>query len=505
MDNTGLTNNNFKDTSLMTNMLFDPTSILFNSSSFDNDVQISEERLFGDQSFNVGRSQSTFSLDDDVFNDICFLPAVPTAQTSQQQQQQPQQQQQQQYQHQQQQLLLQQLGGLPQASVEHHLQTLQQLQWQQQTQQQSGLQLQNQVQPHSNYDVLQQENQLQQQSQLLKLRQYQLHLQQQLYHRQSQLSFLPQYAESLPAFGKLDTSAVISEPLHAFTPVPQPVRLVQQQQQHILGDITKDSLNNANSNYRLPPLDELSSPEELSPMMEQDGFAMTDEDMCYNPMSGVAASVNLSLERLNVAVNPMALPNGRKAPAVQTIQKIHLLSPTDTPAAPSAPLPQKRQSNSVSNPRAGVRATSPKKKNPKPTAKNEADKSQEPVVKMVCPHDGCKVGCSSIPSLMRHASSHKWRGVYVPVRCEACQSALSNEFSVQRHIKRAQPGSRCCRMRVYSIMKSETEVETTLRFYPERPHGKKTEAVNLAWVKAKYLSASGTTDKSNAKTTTIDD
>ena len=59
-------------------------------------------------------------------------------------------------------------------------------------------------------------------------------------------------------------------------------------------------------------------------------------------------------------------------------------------------------------------------------------------------------------------------------------------------------------MRVYSVMKSEAEVETTVRFYPERPHGKKTEVVNLSWAKAKYLGASGTTAKDTLETTTTD-
>ncbi|KAI9231770.1 MAG: hypothetical protein BYD32DRAFT_429999 [Podila humilis] len=87
--------------------------------------------------------------------------------------------------------------------------------------------------------------------------------------------------------------------------------------------------------------------------------------------------------------------------------------------------------------------------------------------------------CSSQPSLARHAETHKWRGLYAPVRCEACQSALSNEFSVQRHILRAPATSACRKMRVYSVMRSEAQVECTVRFYPKRPHGKKTVVVGL--------------------------
>ncbi|KAF9363994.1 hypothetical protein BGX34_002798 [Mortierella sp. NVP85] len=84
--------------------------------------------------------------------------------------------------------------------------------------------------------------------------------------------------------------------------------------------------------------------------------------------------------------------------------------------------------------------------------------------------------------------THKWRGIYAPVRCEACQRDLSNEYSVQRHIRRSQVGSRCRRMRVYSVMRSRTEVETTVRFYPKRPHGKKTVAINLDEARAQFFS-----------------
>jgi hypothetical protein len=46
-------------------------------------------------------------------------------------------------------------------------------------------------------------------------------------------------------------------------------------------------------------------------------------------------------------------------------------------------------------------------------------------------------------------------------------------------------------MRVYSIMLSETEVKDTVRFYPARPHGKKTIAVDLEKMKKKYVSVLG--------------
>lgn len=114
-----------------------------------------------------------------------------------------------------------------------------------------------------------------------------------------------------------------------------------------------------------------------------------------------------------------------------------------------------------------------------------------------CTHPGCQVTCSSYPSLQRHQDAHKWRGRYAPVKCEACQSSLSNEFSVQRHINRSQVTSRCRRMRVYSIMNSETEIDVTVRFYPRRPHGKKTVRVNLEHMKHLYWNASSTDADAN--------
>ncbi|KAF9200845.1 hypothetical protein BGZ59_003065, partial [Podila verticillata] len=70
-------------------------------------------------------------------------------------------------------------------------------------------------------------------------------------------------------------------------------------------------------------------------------------------------------------------------------------------------------------------------------------------------------------------------------------------FSVQRHINRSQVTSRCRRMRVYSIMNSETEIDVTVRFYPRRPHGKKTMRVNLEHMKHLYWNASSTDANAN--------
>ncbi|KAK3808155.1 MAG: hypothetical protein JOS17DRAFT_780648 [Linnemannia elongata] len=133
------------------------------------------------------------------------------------------------------------------------------------------------------------------------------------------------------------------------------------------------------------------------------------------------------------------------------------------------------------------------KRNPKrrkrvrKAAPKPVNKPKGPRITLYCQYPGCKVTCSSHPSMIRHSEAHKWRGRYSPVRCEACQSSLSNEFSVQRHILRSAESSRCRKMRTYSIMRSETEIDNTVKFCPTRPHGKKTVPVNLAKMKAKYI------------------
>ncbi|KAG0378449.1 hypothetical protein BGX24_003807 [Mortierella sp. AD032] len=142
-------------------------------------------------------------------------------------------------------------------------------------------------------------------------------------------------------------------------------------------------------------------------------------------------------------------------------------------------------SSSFSGPSSTGRALGKNKRGRK--ASKNGHKPKHPPVKLHCQFEGCTTTCSSQPSLARHSESHKWRGFYAPVRCEACQSALSNEFSVQRHIVRSPPNSRCSRLRVYSIMLSETEIETSVRFYPKRPHGKKTVEVNLELARTRYL------------------
>ncbi|KAF9175710.1 hypothetical protein BGX21_000563 [Mortierella sp. AD011] len=119
---------------------------------------------------------------------------------------------------------------------------------------------------------------------------------------------------------------------------------------------------------------------------------------------------------------------------------------------------------------------------------NDSDaKPKAPRLTFYCPEEGCNVTCSSEPSLARHVESHKWRGKYHPLRCEGCQSGLSNEYAVQRHITRSADTMPCRRMSVYSFMKSKTEIDITVKFNRDRPHGKKTVQVNLEEMRAMYI------------------
>ncbi|KAG0290761.1 hypothetical protein BGZ96_005801 [Linnemannia gamsii] len=173
-------------------------------------------------------------------------------------------------------------------------------------------------------------------------------------------------------------------------------------------------------------------------------------------------------------------------------------SPPFISSAPALPSPLKQQFNRTSfsddedsdllNEEEQESKANPKRRRRvRKTIHKTVVKPKGPPITLHCDHPGCQVTCSSYPSLIRHKDTHKWRGRYSPVRCEACHSSLSNEFSVQRHILRSPEPSRCHRMRVYSTMLSETEIKSTVRFYPTRPHGKKTITVDLEKMKKKYL------------------
>ncbi|KAF9280538.1 hypothetical protein BGZ88_012125 [Linnemannia elongata] len=207
--------------------------------------------------------------------------------------------------------------------------------------------------------------------------------------------------------------------------------------------------------YRSVTFDRLSSPEAPSPVSDQGIFDMTTDDETasgrYSPLL-LSDTMHLDNSIINNHKNDMI-----------TVEQLNISGSVSTSA---------------------IAAKKRRERNP---SKSGHKKPKQPPVKLPCLFPGCATTCSSQPSLARHAEAHKWRGLYAPVRCEACKSALSNEFSVQRHIVRSQPNSRCHRLRVYSIMKSVTEIETSVRFYPKRAHGKKTVEIDLKYARSRYL------------------
>ncbi|KAG0031644.1 hypothetical protein BGZ81_000849 [Podila clonocystis] len=261
--------------------------------------------------------------------------------------------------------------------------------------------------------------------------------------------------------------------------------------------------------HRAPMLERLSSPDgSLSPISDYSCFdSMTDDEpsssSSYNSFTSLSSleddHLTSPLSQLKVACNttivedPAPMPLHRVRRAVPQLDCTHMsldlsvasFSPMSSPTASTTPVlssPLKQHFSSFSDSEGPEEDESQlqgkrRKRVRRPYVKKVTQLKSS--IKIPCAFPGCSTQCSSQPSLARHAETHKWRGLYAPVRCEACQSALSNEFSVQRHIQRAPATSACRKMRVYSVMQSETQVQYTVRFYPKRPHGKKTVAVDL--------------------------
>ncbi|KAG0340258.1 hypothetical protein BG000_000330 [Podila horticola] len=260
---------------------------------------------------------------------------------------------------------------------------------------------------------------------------------------------------------------------------------------------------------RTPVFERLSSPDgSLSPASDQDYFgSMTDDEpsssssySSYTSLSSLADEhIASPLSQLTMACDPVVIGDLAPSPLHRIRRVVPQLdytqmtvdpslassSPTFSPTVSTAPAlssPLKQHFSSFSDSEGPEEDESQlhgkrRKRVRRPYVKKPTQ--PKPSIKIPCTFPGCPTECSSQPSLARHAETHKWRGLYAPVRCEACQSALSNEFSVQRHILRAPATSACRKMRVYSVMRSETQVECTVRFYPKRPHGKKTVVVDL--------------------------
>ncbi|KAG0303907.1 hypothetical protein BGZ98_006149 [Dissophora globulifera] len=463
---------------------FEPTSPRFMQTSFDHEVPMTTESLFGDQIFNVGRSQPRHSIDGPLFSELCYLPAVPVSPMHQQQ---PPH-------HQGHQQLLQQQR--PVVANLSQLVSQQRLDWN--------------LPMHQKENIFQTEVHLQPlfEQQIPHTQEQQLYQQQQ---RQDGQDFLQNRAhqhalrqQPLPIVLPPDYSAIFLD-MASFLASPQlpqrPQLLQQQQQQYSVseGDLP---LTNGSPSYR--SYEQLSSPEVLSPISDYSVLDMDEDTLLTSTSAPPTVKISteceaMALEILNIcgSSNTSVVPKGSRSIFItqQPVEKMNLLSPLSTKTMSltlTVPPPSRRECDTlldaVSDTEMLIQIDNslPKSKRTRRPTMGEAKNKVN--IKLPCPKKDCKVLCSSRPSLDRHVYSHRWRGIYVPVRCEACNTSVSNEYSVQRHIQRSQPNSLCRRMRVYSVMKSEIEVEATVRFYPKRPHGKKTIPVDLAEVWAKYVS-----------------
>ncbi|KAG0208873.1 hypothetical protein BGX28_000272 [Mortierella sp. GBA30] len=278
------------------------------------------------------------------------------------------------------------------------------------------------------------------------------------------------------------------------------------------------------SKYRNPIFERVSSPETStsSPGSERGYFdTMSDDEYSCSPGGSSCSPVigsfgtesdflikpfdqlGVSVEQDGGSSSPVAVPavRGRKTPSYLmapdpcSSPSYTSTSSSYTSSIPALPSPLKQQFNGYhsdgSDDSEDERQESKNKRKKRVRKVKRANtvakpKDVKPILR--CEFPECKITCSSVPSLMRHFDTHRWRGKFSPVRCEACQNSLSNEFSVQRHIMRSPVTSRCRRMRIYSIMRSATEIENTVRFYPQKGHGKKTKTVvNLEELKKKYF------------------
>ncbi|KAF9958550.1 hypothetical protein BGZ70_009161 [Mortierella alpina] len=266
-----------------------------------------------------------------------------------------------------------------------------------------------------------------------------------------------------------------------------------------------------------PSLERLSSPDDSVSTGSDQGYfdIMSEDGYTYLPDSSYSPAMTAfgterdfltkPFDQLGLPVMPEGLassPAATPAPGLRGSGP-HLVhgsfshplytstSASHTPSLPALSSPLKQQLTGYMSDDSNDSEDESKPKRKKRVRKAMAIKTPakpkglKPVLR--CEFPGCKITCSSVPSLARHFETHKWRGKYSPVRCEACQNPLSNEFSVQRHIMRSPVTTLCRRMRVYSIMRSATDVEATVRFYPKRGHGKKTKIIDLDMVKEKYL------------------
>ncbi|KAG0261333.1 hypothetical protein BG011_001107 [Mortierella polycephala] len=301
-----------------------------------------------------------------------------------------------------------------------------------------------------------------------------------------------QYTRQRLTFLTLTTTLPISEgnkspkSLTESRTYPLELKLSQQQFQQCTYGGSLD-LNRSFSDFFTT--DPLSSPEVVTPASDRGYTDMVDDEYCFWSLTGSPkTSENKPLEQMDMS-RPQTEAHLEPLTGTESLESMFRFErlPLFSELEPSSTLQQYQlpQFDSLSDSDASEHiAVPPMRRRVRKSIKDR----HEPVprVKLYCKHPGCQISFSSQASLNRHTSAHAWKGLFPPLRCEGCDKALSNEFSVQRHILRAEKTSHCYRMRVYSIMRSKTEVENTVRFYPKGPHGKKTVQIDLIHARMRY-------------------
>ncbi|KAF9962793.1 hypothetical protein BGZ70_007887 [Mortierella alpina] len=247
--------------------------------------------------------------------------------------------------------------------------------------------------------------------------------------------------------------------------------------------------------YQSPEFGGLSSPEVVSPASEHSLFGVSDEESYFSFVPGTMQTPHsLPFSHMNFASGSLdAAPFTTSVPPLARLSysssSVQYFPEASLPLSPSQPLSVGAQVAPLADLDPAMDSSNEVVENTS-RRRNRAPKSRprnKILVKYTCSQADCDVVCSSLPSLARHMQSHKWKGKYPPIRCGSCNRELSNEYSAQRHIMRSPDTSPCKRLRSYNIMCSATCIDFTVRFYPRRPHGKKTVRIELAYARGKYL------------------
>ncbi|KAF9910269.1 hypothetical protein EC991_006998 [Linnemannia zychae] len=276
---------------------------------------------------------------------------------------------------------------------------------------------------------------------------------------------------------------------------------------------TTSTLSMELSPYRSVSCDRLSSSEAPSPISDQGFFDMTTDDetaSCYSPMllpdkmhkhhNSYNKNDSVTMDQLHISglfsLTRATSSKKRRAPLSLTrkqppaLEQIMLFSPNATAAltaGPAAMTPSPPSSFST------IPALSSSLKRDFSFSSSSSSRLSESD-----DDEDAKIGRTGpfLPSPFSNSSSFPYTAGGKNKRVRKASKSKHDKpkhppvklpFSVQRHITRSPPTSQCHRLRVYSIMMSETEIETSVRFYPKRAHGKKTVEIDLEYARARYL------------------